>query len=98
VTTPPHPVARRSNGLATAGFVVALCGALLSLVPFLGIVAWVVAPVGLVLSIVGYGRSAVSGGRGLAVAGLVLGAAGLVMCFLWMVGFAAAGGLETTSF
>jgi hypothetical protein len=95
----PHPpVQRRAHGLATAGFVVALCGALLSLVPFVGVVAWVVAPVGLVLSVVGYGRSALSGGRGLAVAGMVLGAFGLVMCVLWMVGFAAAGGMSTNSF
>ena len=43
-----------TNGMATAGFVVALVGAVLALIPFLGIVAWVISPVGLVLSIVGF--------------------------------------------
>lgn len=86
---PPMPP-RRSNGLATAGFVVALCGAVLSIIPFLGIVAWVVAPVGIVLSVVGLLRAGELGGRGMAITGLVLGAVGLLICTIWAIGFAAA--------
>ncbi|GLZ50283.1 hypothetical protein Acsp06_64680 [Actinomycetospora sp. NBRC 106375] len=79
-----------SNGLATGGFVVALCGAVLSIIPFLGIVAWIVAPVGLILSIIGLTRSAQQGGRGLAISGVVLGAAALFICLLWVIGLAGA--------
>lgn len=84
------PPAQRSNGLATAGFVVALCGAVLAVIPLLGVVAWIVAPVGIVLSIVGLARSGEVGSRGLSIWGVVLGALGLLICMLWLVGFAAA--------
>ncbi|WP_433781915.1 DUF4190 domain-containing protein [Actinomycetospora sp. CA-101289] len=96
---PPPPYPPPSNGLATAGFVVALVGAVLALVPFLGIVAWVISPVGLVLSIVGMtaaGRRQGTG-RGLAVAGIVLGVVGLLICFLWVSAMAAATSGSTTS-
>jgi len=81
---------QRSNGVATAGFVVALCGAVLSIIPLLGIVAWIVAPIGIVLSIVGLTRVGQLGGRGMAVSGVVLGVVGLFICLLWLIGFAAA--------
>jgi hypothetical protein len=88
----PHRPPPPSNGIATGGFVVALVGAALSLVPFLGIVSWVISPVGLVLSIVGLTAASRKGGagRGLAIAGVVLGGLGLLMCFLWVIGLAGA--------
>ncbi|HWN29619.1 MAG TPA: DUF4190 domain-containing protein [Actinomycetospora sp.] len=89
---PQPPYAPPSNGMATAGFVVALVGAVLALIPFLGIVAWLISPVGLVLSVVGTNMAArrQGSGRGLAVAGIVLGVVGLLICFLWASAFAAA--------
>lgn len=98
---PPHPQPpypqqqyprQQTNGIATGGFVTALVGAVLALVPFLGIVSWVISPVGLVLSIVGLTAAARKNGtgRGLAVAGMILGAVGLLICFLWVIGFAGA--------
>lgn len=87
---PPPMAPQRTNGMATAGFVVALCGAVLSIIPFLGIVAWIVAPVGIVLSIIGLTRVGQLGGRGMAVSGVILGAAGLLICMLWLIGLAAA--------
>lgn len=86
----PPPMPQRSNGVATGGFVVALCGAVLSLVPLLGIVSWIICPIGLVLSVVGLVKARELGGRGLSVAGVVLGAIGLLVCLLWLIGFAAA--------
>ncbi|MEJ2885132.1 hypothetical protein [Actinomycetospora aeridis] len=88
----PYHQAPPSNGIATGGFVVALVGAVLALVPFLGIVSWVISPVGLVLSIVGLTAASRKGGvgRGLAIAGVVLGGVGLLICFLWAIGFAGA--------
>lgn len=86
-----------SNGLATGGFVVALVGAVLAFVPLLGVVAWVICPIGLVLSIVGLTVAVKRGaGRGLAIAGVVLGAAGLLVCFLWLASFAAATSTPST--
>ncbi|GAA4920518.1 DUF4190 domain-containing protein [Actinomycetospora succinea] len=89
---PPQPPQQQSNGIATGGFVVALVGAVLALVPFLGIVSWVISPVGLVLSIVGLTAASRKGGagRGLATAGIILGAVGLLICTLWAIGFAGA--------
>ncbi|MDD7938352.1 hypothetical protein PHK61_07965 [Actinomycetospora lutea] len=89
---PPSYRPQPSNGIGTGGFVVALIGAVLSLVPFLGIVSWVISPVGLVLSIVGLTAATRKNGagRGLAIAGVVLGGVGLLICMLWAIGFAGA--------
>lgn len=89
---PPYPQQQPSHGMATGGFVVALVGAVLSLIPFLGIVSWVISPVGLVLSIVGLTAATRKNGagRGLAIAGVILGGLGLLVCMLWAIGFAGA--------
>ena len=94
----PPPVPEPRNPLATAGFVVALVGAVLALIPILGIVSWVISPVGLVLSIVGLVQVGSRGGvgRGLATAGLVLGAVGLLVCVIYAAAFASAVGSTST--
>lgn len=88
---PPQPEPKRTNGLATAGFVVALIGAVLSLIPIIGTVSWAISPIGLVLSVVGLimyrSRHA---GRGLAIAGVVLGVFGLIMCVVYTASVAKA--------
>ncbi|MEJ2886141.1 hypothetical protein [Actinomycetospora aeridis] len=87
---PPTGPLQRSNSMATTGFVVALVGAVLSIIPLLGMVAWIVAPAGLVLSIIGLVRAGRLGGRGMAVAGVALGGLGLLICTIWVFGLAAA--------
>lgn len=93
----PHPSAphvvgpqQRSNGLGTAGFVTALVGAVLALVPLVGIVSRVICPVGLVLSVVGFVLASQRGGagRGLSVTGIVLAVVGLIACSIYAVSFA----------
>jgi hypothetical protein len=87
---PPHlpPPPRPSGGLATGGFVVALVGAVLALIPILGIVSWVLSPLGLVLSLVGLNTiPRGQQGRGLGVAGAILGAVGLLICMSWASAF-----------
>ncbi len=77
--------------MATAGFVVALVGAVLSFIPVVGTVSWLLGPVGLVLSIVGLVKSKTAQtGRGKAVAGIVLAAVALIMCFIYTVAFVGA--------
>jgi hypothetical protein len=92
---PPAPVAANasvqlvvspSNGLATSGFVVSLIAAVFSIIPIIGVISWVLAPIGIILSGVGLSSAKKSGvGQGLSIAGLVLGIAALIICILWVV-------------
>jgi len=77
------------NGLGTAGFVLGLLGLLFSFIPLVGVIAWPLVVVGLVLSIVGIARagSGKATNRGLAIAGAVLSVLGLVICILYAAVF-----------
>ncbi|MFC5061512.1 hypothetical protein [Actinomycetospora atypica] len=87
----PVPPPAPRNGLATGGFVVALIGAVFALIPFIGVISWVLSPVGLVLSIVGIVVASKHGvGRGLAIAGAVLGVIGLLICMVWVAAIGSA--------
>lgn len=82
---PPVPAQNPSNALATAGFVVALVGAIIAFIPFVGLVSWAISPIGLILAAVGLLLSfrRQGAGRGLAIAGVVLGVVGLIICGVW---------------
>ena len=70
---PGTPAPDRGNGLAVAGFVVALVALLLSLIPIVNNGAFVLALVGLVLAVVGLVRARRGAPRqGMAVAGIIL--------------------------
>jgi hypothetical protein len=88
----PQPVVQPRNGVGTAGFVLGLIGFLFSFVPIIGVVAWPLVIVGLVLSVVGVSRASkgIANNRGLAIAGAVLSVIGLVVCVLWTALFGAA--------
>lgn len=62
----------QSNGIGTAGFVLALIGIFLGWVPVLGWIIWLL---GLILSAVGVMRKP----KGLAIAGLVISLVGLII-------------------
>lgn len=85
----PAPVLPpQANGLATAGLVVGIVAAVLSFIPVLGTVSWVLAPIALVLSLVGLLKSAKArNGRGKSIAGIVLGVVALFMCILYTAVF-----------
>ena len=51
-------------------------------IPIVGLVSWVLAPVGLVLGLVGLNRP---GGRGMAIAGSICSGIGLLGCIGWVV-------------
>lgn len=80
--------APQSNGMGTAGFVLALIGLFFSWVPLVGQAVWLV---GLILSLVGLGREP----RGLAIAGTIISLIGLILFIGLMgcVGIAALGTL-----
>ena len=73
----------KSNGLGTAGFITSLLGLLLSWVPILGWILWLV---GVLLSLIGVFKSP----RGLAITGLILSliTLGIGMLFIELIGSA----------
>lgn len=77
-------VAPTGNGLAIAGMVLAICAVVLSWVPAVNFVCWVL---GLVFSAVGL-RNANRGApyRGMAIAGLAISLAGIVLIILVIIG------------
>ena len=63
---------KRSNGIGTAGFILALLGVIFSWIPILNWILWIV---GLILSFVGvFGKP-----KGLAIAGLCLSLLGIIL-------------------
>jgi hypothetical protein len=93
MTTPMiHPERAAQNGLGTTGFVLGLVGFLLSFIPLIGVVAWPLVILGLVLGGIGVARARKgrATNRGLAIAGVVLSALGLLVCVLWVAVFGAA--------
>lgn len=80
------------NGLGVAGFVTGLVGLVFSPIPFVGVVAWPLVIIGLVLSLVGFNRvrKGEATNKGLSISGIAVSAVGLVICILWVVGFGAA--------
>jgi hypothetical protein len=92
-----HSTARPApqNGLGTAGFVLGLVGLLFSFIPLIGIIAWPLVLLGVILS--GIGLSRARKGRatntGLTIAGVTCSAVGLLVC----VGYAAAFGAAVST-
>jgi MmpS family membrane protein len=82
----PHTAPPR-NGLGTAGFVLGLVGLVFSPIPFVGVVAWPLVVLGLILSGVGLARvkAGKATNKGLSIAGIVVSVLGLVVSILWVV-------------
>jgi hypothetical protein len=82
----PAIPAQPQNGLGVAGFVCGLIGLLFSFMPVIGVIAWPLVIIGVVLSGVGlsYANSGKANNKGLAVAGLCVSILGLFVCFLWV--------------
>lgn len=73
----------QGNGLAVASLVLGILSILFAWIPIIGMIAWILAPLGLVLGLVGLGKPA---GRGMAIAGSVCSGIGLLICLLWVIG------------
>ena len=84
-------VQAQSNGLAVASLVLGILSILFVWIPFVGLVSWILAPIGLVLGLVALNKPF---GRGMAIAGSICSAIGLLGCIGWVVliGAAAAAG------
>lgn len=77
-----NQVKRETNGIGTAGFVMALIALFFGWVPFFGWLLWVL---GLVFSIIGMFKKP----RGLAVAGLIISFIGIILLILLFLGIGA---------
>lgn len=83
-TLPPAPPSRpaeQTNGMAVAGFVCGLGGAVFGLIPLTAIFALAGGVCGIVFGLIGYRRDT---GRGLATAGIILGSLAVLLA---MYGF-----------
>ncbi|SFT83504.1 Protein of unknown function [Actinopolyspora lacussalsi subsp. righensis] len=82
-----YPEQQPSNGLGTAALVLGIIGVVLSLIPGIGIIAWPVVIVGIILGIIGIRK--VSQGRATnkkaAITGTILSGVGLVICIIWAI-------------
>lgn len=75
-----------TNGLAIAALVLGIVSVLLGWIPIVGLVSWILAPLGLVLGLIALGKPY---GRPLAIGGIVASAIGLLICLLWLFFFGA---------
>jgi hypothetical protein len=78
----PTPAAQPTNGMAVASLVLGVLSILFVWIPFVGLISWVLAPIGLVLGLVALGKPS---GRGLAIAGAICSGIGLLGCIGWVV-------------
>jgi hypothetical protein len=76
-----------SNGMAIASMVLGIVSIITAIIPFIGMIAWILAPLGLILGFIALNKP---GGRGMAIAGLITSGFGLLICILWVVGLGAA--------
>jgi hypothetical protein len=80
-----RPYVPQQNGMGVAGFTLGVIGLVFSFIPLIGVVAWPLVVLGVILSGVGLGkaRRGEANNLGLAVAGLVTSLIGLVLCIAW---------------
>lgn len=83
---PAYP-AQPQNGMGVAGFVCGLVGLLFSFIPLIGVIAWPLVIIGVVLSGVGmnYANQGKANNKGMATAGLVVSIIGLAISFIWVI-------------
>ena len=94
-TTPPMhyaPQVAPRNGFGTTALVLGITGAVLALVPIVGVIAWPLVILGMIFGILGIqrARTGAATNRGAAIAGTATSALGLLICIVWAVSFAGA--------
>lgn len=96
---PPVVVRGDRNGLGTAALVLGILAAIFSFIPLVGVIAWPLGIIGLVLAFVGLSRAnrGEATNRGVAIGGLATSGLALVICFLWLVGIGIAGSKTPTT-
>jgi hypothetical protein len=74
-------VERRGSGMAVAALVCGIVGAVIALIPILGIFGIILGLLGLIFGLVGWSkaRKGQSGGKGMAISGAILGALAIAL-------------------
>ena len=75
------------NSLGKASFIVGLISLVLSFVPIIGFVSWLLAPLAIIFGLIALRRSS----RSLAIAGIITGIIALFVCISWVRGTQAVG-------
>jgi hypothetical protein len=70
------------NALGKAAFIVGLIGLVLSFVPIIGFVSWLLAPLAIIFGLIALRRPS----RSLAIAGIITGVVALSVCYSWVKG------------
>lgn len=88
-TTPPPPEAapaypppahQEGNGMGIASLVLGILSILLGWIPIIGLVSWILAPLGLIFGFIALGKT----NKGLAIGGLITSGIGLLICIAWV--------------
>ena len=85
-----YPQANNSNSMGTAAMVLGIIALVLSFIPVIGMISWILAPLAIIFGIIGMNKVGVP--KGGAIAGLVTGGIALLICLLWVIAFGAAVG------
>lgn len=75
-----------STGLAIGSLVVGIIALLLSLIPVIGFLSWLLGPAGLIMGVLAVNKPV---GKGLAIGGIITSVLAIVVCILWVVGMGA---------
>jgi hypothetical protein len=78
-SNPPKP---DNNALGKAAFIIGLIGLVLSFVPFIGFVSWLLAPLAIIFGLIALRRPS----KSLAIAGIIAGVITLFVCYSWVKG------------
>jgi len=76
----PPPAHHESNGMGIASLVLGILSILLGWIPIVGLVAWILAPLGLIFGFIALGKT----NKGLAIGGLITSGIGLLICIAWV--------------
>ncbi len=76
-----------SNGLATGAMITGIIGLILSIIPAIGIISWVLSPLAVILGFVARRKP---GGKKAAMTGIITGIIGTLICIAWVTIFASA--------
>lgn len=84
---PPRPQVQPiqsgdSNGMALAAMIIGLVAVLLALIPIIGFISWILAPLAIVFGIIGKNKPS---GGGFAWTGIISGGVALLICVAWLM-------------
>eukprot|EP01030_Chromulinospumella_sphaerica_P019939 gene19939-19839_t len=71
---------RRGPGMAAVSLILGVFGLMVVWIPIVGMIAWLLSPLGLLLGLAALGNPA---DRGVAIAGVTCSAVGLAACVAW---------------